>query len=177
MNKKVLIIFVIFLVIAFLVAIYILKNNNKVITDADNEINKNVVSDITQNSNNVENNSINGESREITRTIIKINIENKIYTVALEQNETAKEFINMLPQEFNMSELNGNEKYVYLDKKLPTNEYNPKQIEAGDIMIYGNNRLVIFYKSFDTSYRYTKIGHIENLNNLGSENVFVKFEK
>lgn len=177
MNKKVLIIFVIFLVIAFLVAIYILKNNNKDNIDADNETDKNVVSDITQNSNNVENNSINGESGEITKTIIKINIENKIYTVALEQNETAKEFINMLPQEFNMSELNGNEKYVYLDQKLPTNEYNPKQIEAGDIMLYGNNCLVIFYKSFDTSYRYTKIGHIENLNNLGSENVFVKFEK
>lgn len=36
---------------------------------------------------------------------------------------------------------------------------------------------IIFYKSFDTSYSYTKIGHIDNLDNLGSENIDVKFEK
>jgi len=37
-----------------------------------------------------------------------------------------------------------------------------KNIKKGDIMLFGNNCLVIFYKSFKTSYSYTKIGHIEN---------------
>ena len=110
-------------------------------------------------------------------TIIKVNIDNKTYTAKLEQNETAKKIINMLPQEFNMNELNGNEKYVYLDTILPTNSYNPKHIESGDIMLYGNNCLVIFYKSFDTSYSYTKIGHIEDLNELENKNISIKFEK
>ena len=44
-------------------------------------------------------------------------------------------------------------------------------------MLYGNNCLVIFYKSFDTSYSYTKIGHIDNLEDLGTGNIIVKLEK
>ena len=83
----------------------------------------------------------------------------------------------MLPLELNMKELNGNEKYVYLDNSLPTNSSNPKRINAGDVMLYGNNCLVIFYKSFDTSYSYTKIGHIDNLENLGNENIKVKIKE
>ena len=76
-----------------------------------------------------------------------------------------------------MNELNGNEKYVYMDKSLTTNSFNPKQIKKGDVMLYGDNCLVIFYKSFETSYSYTKIGHIDNLENLGNGSIIVKFEK
>lgn len=96
--------------------------------------------------------------------------------VNLENNETASEFSKLLPLTVNMNELNGNEKYVYLDKPLKTNPYNPKHIEAGDVMLYGNNCLVIFYKSFDTSYSYTKIGHIDNLPDLGNGDVNVKID-
>ena len=74
-----------------------------------------------------------------------------------------------------MEELNGNEKYIYLDETYPTNSYNPKHINKGDVMLYGDNCLVIFYKSFDTSYSYTKIGHIDNLEELGNESINVKF--
>ncbi len=107
---------------------------------------------------------------------INVVIDNKTYNAKLEENETAQNFINMLPQEYKMSELNGNEKYIYLDEKFPTNSYNPKHIEKGDIMLYGNNCLVVFYNSFDSSYSYTKIGHIENLENLGNEDIVIKFE-
>ena len=44
-------------------------------------------------------------------------------------------------------------------------------------MLFGNNCLVIFYESFDTTYSYTKIGHIDNLDNLENGNIKVKFEK
>ena len=108
---------------------------------------------------------------------VKVLIDKKGYTINLEDNETAKEFVNMLPLELNMNELNGNEKYIYLDTTLPTNSTNPKRINVGDVMLYGNNCLVIFYKSFDTSYSYTKIGHINNLPNLGNDSISVKFEK
>lgn len=42
-------------------------------------------------------------------------------------------------------------------------------------MIYGNDCLVIFYKSFTSSYSYTKIGHIDNLSDLGNDSVSVSF--
>ena len=108
---------------------------------------------------------------------MKAIINEKEYLITLEDNETAKNFVNYLPQELKMSELNGNEKYIYLDKSFPINSYNPKRINAGDVMLYNDNCLVIFYQSFDTSYSYTKIGHIDNLPVLGNGSIIVKFEK
>ena len=107
---------------------------------------------------------------------MKIIIDNKEYIINLEKNETVNNLINLLPLELNMNELNGNEKYVYLDKSLPTDSYKPGNIEVGDVMLYGNNCLVIFYKSFDTPYSYTKIGHIDNLPDLGNKNITVRIE-
>ena len=124
-----------------------------------------------QESNNKSNNS-----NEVIKSVKAI-INGKEYVINLEDNETANSFANLLPQELNMSELNGNEKYIYLDTTLPTNSSNPKRINAGDVMLYGDNCLVIFYKSFDTSYSYTRIGHIDDLPNLGNGNITVKFEK
>ena len=120
-----------------------------------------------------------GEENDKMENLKNINviINNKNYVATLEDNETVKEFLNLLPQEFTMTELNGNEKYFYMEYTLPTNETNPKQIVAGDIMLYGNNCLVIFYKSFTTSYNYTKIGHIANLEDLGNDRIVVKFTK
>ncbi len=110
-------------------------------------------------------------------TSVNVIINNEKYQAIIEDNDTVEAFINILPQEFTMQELNGNEKYIYMDRTLPTNAVNPKHIEKGDIMLFGNNCLVIFYKSFDTNYSYTKIGHIDNLSDLGSNDILVKFEK
>lgn len=105
----------------------------------------------------------------------KVIINNIEYNINLEENQIAKEFIKMLPQEYTMKELNGNEKYTYLDKTLPTDSHNPNKINKGDIMLFGDNCLVIFYKTFNTNYSYTKIGHIESLPDLDSNNIKVKF--
>ena len=89
-----------------------------------------------------------------------------------------KVYINASGFSQNSSLLEGaNEKYIYLDNSLPTNSSKPKYINAGDVMLYGNNCLVIFYQSFDTTYSYTKIGHIDDLANLGNDNIHVIFEK
>ena len=114
---------------------------------------------------------------EIKLSDVKVTINDNTYTLVLENNKTAEEFYQLLPKDFNMSELNGNEKYIYMDNSLATSSYYPKHIEKGDVMLYGDDCLVIFYKSFDTNYSYTKIGHINNLDNLGKENIIVKFEK
>lgn len=134
---------------------------------------------LKNNMNNNQNNNIDNNIENSNEVIssMKAIIGDKEYIITLEDNETAKSFVSMLPQELNMSELNGNEKYIYLDKNLPTNSSNPERINVGDVMLYGNNCLVIFYKSFDTSYSYTRIGHIDNLPDLGSESITIKFEK
>ena len=136
--------------------------------------------DETNNQNNStsqqESNSKSNNSNEVIKSVKAI-INGKEYVINLEDNETANSFANLLPQELNMSELNGNEKYIYLDTTLPTNSSNPKRINVGDVMLYGDNCLVIFYKSFDTSYSYTRIGHIDDLPNLGNANMTIKLKK
>lgn len=106
---------------------------------------------------------------------INVVINDVDYTLNLENNETVQDFLKLLPVQFDMKELNGNEKYAYLDSPLSTDSYNPGVINKGDVMLFGNDCLVIFYESFNTSYSYTKIGHIDNLPDLGSESVSVKF--
>ena len=130
----------------------------------------------TQTNQREKNNNESNNSNEVVKSVKAI-INGKEYIINLEDNETAKSFAGLLPQELNMSELNGNEKYIYLNTTLPSNSSKQKRINAGDVMLYGDNCLVIFYKSFDTSYSYTKIGHIDNLPNLGNDSISVKFEK
>lgn len=97
---------------------------------------------------------------------MNINIDGKKYSVSLEDNETVKELILRLPLELKMNELNGNEKYYYLDESLPTSSERVGRIQKGDIMLYGDDCLVIFYESFNTPYSYTRIGRIDNPDNL-----------
>lgn len=127
-----------------------------------------------QTSNTTNNNQGKEEDRMEKVNVI---IKNQKYSATIEENETTKEFLSLLPQEFAMKELNGNEKYVYMDKSLPPHSISPKHIKRGDIMLYGNNCLVLFYQSFDTEYRYTKIGHIDHLPDLGEKDVIVRIEE
>ena len=62
-----------------------------------------------------------------------------------------------------------------LRKRVNNKTYYPGHIEAGDIMIFGDNCLVVFYKSFDTTFGYTKIGHIQNIEDLGKNDIVIKF--
>ena len=125
------------------------------------------------------NNDISPKVDKINEVTYKVKaiINEKEYIINLENNATAKSFIEMLPLKLEMNELNGNEKYYYLDSSLPTNSSNPKYIEKGDLMLYNDDCLVLFYKSFNTSYNYTKIGHIDNMPDLKNNNISIRFEK
>ena len=118
--------------------------------------------------------TINEEKPKELETI-KINISGNDYTVKLENNETAASFMNILPKEYQMREANGNQKYVYLEYKLPVNEKAVKQIETGDLMLDGEDCIILFYKSVKTSRKYTKIGHVEDLPHLGNSNITARF--
>lgn len=108
---------------------------------------------------------------------VNITINDKEYILELEDNTTTREFLNILPLGITMEELNGNEKYIYLDNKFTTNSKVPETINKGDVMLYGNNCLVIFYKTFTTTYSYTKIGHINNLEDMDNSNIIVTITK
>ena len=85
----------------------------------------------------------------------------------------------MLPMTLEMSDLHCNEKYHYLSQSLPTNRTSVGTIHAGDIMLYQDNCVVLFYETFNTSYSYSRIGHIADTEGLkqalGGGNVTITF--
>ena len=111
---------------------------------------------------------------------MKITIGEHRFTVTLEDNAAAVALKEHLPMTLDMSELNGNEKYHYLSFSLPTASYSPGRIETGDVMLYGDGCLVVFYESFSTSYSYTRIGRIDDVAELqtavGAGDVQMAFE-
>lgn len=112
------------------------------------------------------------------KIIITVNLQT--FTATLLDNNSAKAFKEMLPLTIHMTELNGNEKYYDLPNSLPTNASNPGTIKNGDLLLYGSKTLVLFYKTFSTSYSYTQLGAIDDVTGLasalGSGNVTVTFE-
>ena len=112
---------------------------------------------------------------------IKIEINGIVYQATLEDNNVAKELLNRLPLTITMNELNGNEKYYYFDVPFPSSPTRIGKINKGDLMLYEENCLVLFYETFATFYTYTKIGsidHPENLTNVvGNDNILVHISK
>ena len=111
---------------------------------------------------------------------MQIAVGDKQFPVNLESSDTVTALTEMLPLTLDMSELNGNEKYYYLYTSLPSSPEKVGHISEGDIMLYGDSCLVVFYERFDTSYSYTKIGNISDTSELadalGKDGVTVTFE-
>jgi hypothetical protein len=131
---------------------------------------------------NKDDDNINTENNNtMTNGKIKITVNSKTFTATLLDNNSAKAFKEMLPLTINMLELNNNEKYYDLPNALPTNSSNPATIKNGDLMLYGSKTLVLFYKTFSTSYSYTKLGMVDDITGLasalGSGNVTITFEE
>ncbi|MDR0307247.1 MAG: hypothetical protein LBI42_10470, partial [Chitinispirillales bacterium] len=71
--------------------------------------------------------------------------------------------------------------YYDLPNTLPTDTFRPGTIRTGDIMLWGANTVVLFYKTFSSQYSYTRIGSIDDTAGLeialGSGSVTVVFEE
>ncbi|QCT73663.1 hypothetical protein CPZ25_013755 [Eubacterium maltosivorans] len=108
-----------------------------------------------------------------------VQVGGRIYTAQLEDTPAAKALVNAMPMTLNMDEMNGNEKYFFLSDTLPTNAGRPDSIAPGDLMLYGDNCLVLFYKGFQSAYSYTRLGSITDAaglaDALGSGSVEVSF--
>ena len=94
--------------------------------------------------------------------VISIEVNGQTFSATLADNDTARAFAARLPMTLDMRELNGNEKYFYLDEPLPAAAQRVGQIRAGDLMLFGSDCVVLFYENFATSYTYTPIGRIDD---------------
>jgi hypothetical protein len=106
------------------------------------------------------------ENRQLMKDTITIQVGTTNFKAILETNAAATSLKAMLPLTLEMKDLNSNEKFSDLSRSLPTNAFNPGTIHTGDLLLWGSNTLVLFYKSFNTPYSYTKLGKIENPNGL-----------
>lgn len=122
-----------------------------------------------------------GRESEAEKMQIVMKIGDNTYPVILQNNKTVEEFVALLPIEIIMSDLNKNEKYYYFNRKFSVSSTKVSKIEVGDIMLFGENCFVLFYESFATSYSYTKIGRVADIDSLkeklGEGSVRVSFYK
>ena len=97
---------------------------------------------------------------------IKITVNQTEFWIIPENNAASQAFISQLPLEIKMADVNGNEKFFLFDQTFPTEEIRPGQIHSGDLMLYGDSGLVLFYKDFSSFYSYTRLGRMEDANGL-----------
>lgn len=112
---------------------------------------------------------------------VTLTVGGKTFAAKFYDNKTTRALLEKMPMTLSMKELNGNEKYHYFDTGFPTMETSPEKIQAGEIKLYGEDCLVAFYKTHTTSYRYTPVGYVEDVQGfvkaVGDGNVKITFQK
>lgn len=103
------------------------------------------------------------ETEDMTTMKMSVTIGEQSFTATLEDNAATHELVKMMEKEpisINMDDYSGFEKVGSLGKSLTTDN---RQIttQAGDIVLYSGNQIVMFYGS--NSWSYTKIGTIDDL--------------
>lgn len=97
------------------------------------------------------------------------------FSLTWADTKAAAELRRQLPLAETFTEINGNEKYYKLSHSLPTADEDVQEIHAGDIMLYDGRYVVVFYRDFATTYRYTPLGHLDDAKGLadalGKDNV------
>ena len=111
---------------------------------------------------------------------MNITLNGQTFTATLADTPAA-DALQQLPLTLNLRDYNRNEKIGPLPQALPASDEAVGRIEAGDILLWQSVSLVIFYKSFATPYRYTRLGKIDKIANLksavGTGNVSAKLER
>lgn len=123
--------------------------------------------------------SNNTAETEVKTMKMSVTIGDQSFAATLEDNAATRELVKMMeesPISINMDDYSGFEKVGSLGKSLSTDN---QQIttQAGDIVLYSGNQIVMFYGS--NSWSYTKIGKIDDLSGwedaLGNGSVTVVF--
>ena len=102
------------------------------------------------------------EEETMDRKMI-VEVGGKHFTATLEDNKAADTLAEMMqedPVTIQMSDYGGFEKVGDLGTELPTSN-RQTTTQAGDIVLYQGNQIVIFYGS--NSWSYTRLGRIDDL--------------
>ena len=114
-----------------------------------------------------------------TARAFTVTVNGVTFTGTLCDNPTAEAFAELLPMTLSMDEFAGNEKFHYLSDPLPADRYRPDRIHTGDVKLYLDNCIVLFFDDFPAEYDYTDIGTLDSPENLaevlGSGTVEVTF--
>lgn len=112
-------------------------------------------------------------------TAMHITIGPHRFTADWANTAAAQELRRLLPLTLHMQDHLRNEKHAALPRALSAQDSRPGRIEAGDILLWSGNTLVVFYASFDSAYSYTRLGKIRDVQNLkaavGTGSVHMRF--
>lgn len=108
-----------------------------------------------------------------------VQIGSRSFTASLEDNAAVAALLERMEEgviTLQMSDYAGFEKVGALGTSLPSSD-RPTTTQAGDIVLYQGDLIVLFYGS--NSWNYTRLGQIEELNGwqeaLGNGDVSVTF--
>lgn len=121
----------------------------------------------------------NGEEVTMEQNTFYVTVGGATFSAGFEDNSAAQALAELLAEgdiTLQMSDYGGFEKVGSLGQSLPT-ENSQTTTEAGDIVLYQGNQIVIFYGS--NSWSYTRLGKISDLSGweeaLGNGDVSVTF--
>ena len=119
------------------------------------------------------------DEEENSEMQMNVQVGGSTFTATLEENAAVDALVDMMEQgsvTIQMSDYSGFEKVGPLGTSLPTSNQQTTT-QAGDIVLYQGNQIVMFYGS--NSWSYTRLGHIDDLTGweeaLGSGDVTVTF--
>lgn len=119
------------------------------------------------------------EREEDAMLHMQIIIGSQTFTATLFDTETSRALMDRLPMTVDMDELHGNEKYYYFSQGLPIATQQETPIDTGDIKLFGNDCLVLFYEDVSNAYAYTSLGRVDDPQSfaqaLGNGRVQVSF--
>ena len=99
----------------------------------------------------------------LSQNEIRVTVGDNSFVIMLEDNESAnalRDFLLDGDKTISASNYGGFEKVCQLGTSLPSND-KQTTTEAGDVMLYNGNQIVIFYGS--NSWAYTRLGKVEGL--------------
>ncbi|MDO5290777.1 MAG: cyclophilin-like fold protein [Pseudomonadota bacterium] len=110
---------------------------------------------------------------------MQLTINHRSFTADLADTPAAQALRRLLPLTLRMQDHMGNEKHAPLPHSLPRNDHRPGRIEAGDVMLWQGQTIVVFYESFDSPYSYTRLGKVREAASLkaavGASAVSIRF--